>query len=365
MHVTAQKACRIVARSLFRELIASGYETADLLSVATELLDLILRDAEAARTGGGRVSTTDGGGGATAHERTPRPPLRSPRDEVIMHFENVLRCIRELEIDTRGATMDSHLGADVGMDSQEIVELVLLIENAYDIHLPDRLLSKASTLRDTVGHIERLLAERRGPAPTLPGFDHRCEARAVILRPRVDVYRALHRLEDWTRHLPHVVGLDVLYDDGRYQEFKMRVASKTGVLEVRSIRDCDGVSSIDFFQPEPPPYLLHHAGGWRFSELGDGEHTEVLTFHEWRLRDEVARAQLDPSKGPYEEQVKAILLEHAKAALDNWKRVLEARRPLAAPPPSVRTVDALPPPSVKPRSRRDVELAPASTPGAA
>lgn len=48
MDTKREEACRIIARSLFRELAASGYETPDFLAVATELLDLIVRDARRA-----------------------------------------------------------------------------------------------------------------------------------------------------------------------------------------------------------------------------------------------------------------------------------------------------------------------------
>lgn len=322
VHVKQEQACRIVARSLFRELTASGYRISELLAVATEFLDLVVRDAGGARKGAAATKTRDPVGSHASSDRT------SPRqEEASMHFENVVRFIRELDVDTRGVTLDSRLGADIGMDSQEIVELVLLVEKAYGIAVPGRSLSKGSTVREVVGHIERLMGARGATAPA--GLDHRCEARAVIRRPRVDVYRALHRIEEWTRHLPHVVGLDVLYDDGRYQEFKMRVAGRTGVLEVRSVRDCDGVSSIDFFQPEPPPFLSCHAGGWRFTELEGGQSTEVVTFHEWRLNEPVARETFAGGPLPFEEQAREMLLEHAKIALGHWKRVLEAGRPRA------------------------------------
>jgi acyl carrier protein len=292
-----ERACRIVAKSLFRQLTTSGYQVSDLLAFATEFLDLVVRGASS---------------------NPPRP------HEVIMHFENVLRFIRELDIDTPGLTLDSELGRDAGMDSQEIVELTLLLEKAYGIRIPDRTLSKRSTVRDTIGHVERLSAEQAALAPEREGQSRRCEARAVILRRRGDVYQALHRLEDWTRHLPHVLALDVLYDDGRYQEFTMRVASKTGTLQVRSVRDCDGTSRIDFFQPSPPPFLLHHSGGWRFTDLDGGKATEVVTFHEWRVNDEVARTTFLGSSLPCEEQVRELLLEHARAALGHWKRALES-----------------------------------------
>ncbi|MBZ4417197.1 phosphopantetheine-binding protein [Myxococcus sp. RHSTA-1-4] len=237
-----------------------------------------------------------------------------------MHYQNIVNALRELDIDTGALSLDSRLEADLGLDSQEIVELRAALDQRYRIQLPERELRKTSTLRDLIGWLEKL-----APKEDDPEREYSCEARAVIQRPRGDVYEALFRLEDWPRHLPHVLGVNVLYDDGRYQEFTMRVASKTSPLEVRSVRDCDGAARIDFFQPQPPPYLRHHSGGWRFEERADGS-TEVHTFHRWRLNPGVAR-ELFPHTGvPVEEQVRDVLLEHARLALSLWKSHLESQR---------------------------------------
>ncbi len=159
-------------------------------------------------------------------------------------------------------------------------------------------------------------------------FDFHCETSTIIERDTEAVYQALFYLEGWSKLLPHVKAVNVLYDDGRYQEFTMTVTSETdaGTLKVRSVRLCDQVNrQIGFFQPEPPPFLKHHAGGWKFFPLGESK-CEVLTFHNWNLNHEVAACTFQNAGGKYEERVSNLLLSHAKFALENWKRILEAEQ---------------------------------------
>lgn len=156
------------------------------------------------------------------------------------------------------------------------------------------------------------------------GFEFHCEASTIIERDPKTVYQALFELENWPKLLPHVQTLNVLYDDGRYQEFTMTVTSETdtGTLKVRSVRLCDRINlQIKFFQPEPPAFLQHHAGGWKFIQLGENR-CEVLTFHSWNLNHEAAARIFQK----YEERVSNLLLGHAKFALENWKRILEVEQ---------------------------------------
>jgi hypothetical protein len=161
-------------------------------------------------------------------------------------------------------------------------------------------------------------------------FEHRCVQRAVIGAPRERVEERLRRVEAWPQHLPHVLEIDVRYDDGQYQEFLMVVASATDgePLRVRSIRNCRE-HEIEFFQPEPPPFLLHHGGIWRFDDV-DGRCAVAVT-HVWNL-DEAGAAATYPATAAdtTAAQVARMLSEHSKLALDAWTRILEATPPGAA-----------------------------------
>jgi hypothetical protein len=103
-----------------------------------------------------------------------------------------------------------------------------------------------------------------------------------------------------------------VYDDGRYQEFWMTVKAENdgAPLRVRSVRNCTpGV--IEFFQPEPPAFLRHHGGIWRFRPLDD-DATEVQITHVWNLDPETA-AQIFPAdeEGSTEEKVTRTLAGHS------------------------------------------------------
>ncbi|MCD6047055.1 MAG: hypothetical protein K0S08_702 [Gammaproteobacteria bacterium] len=158
----------------------------------------------------------------------------------------------------------------------------------------------------------------------IKGFKYGFEEEIAIKRPWLDVYSALHNLKAWPEYLPHVKKIDLIYDDGHYQEFRMHVTSTNGdILSVRSIRKCDQNSKeIQFFQPEPPEYLKHHCGGWRFVEKDGACH--VTTYHKWNLKNEIAEDEFPSNeKESTAEQVEKILKNHAKLALSTWKVILE------------------------------------------
>jgi polyketide cyclase/dehydrase/lipid transport protein len=155
-----------------------------------------------------------------------------------------------------------------------------------------------------------------------PSLDHSCTEVVVINRNKPDVYRALHDVREWPRHLPHVLEIDVRYDDGRYQEFFMTVSSADPRLRVRSVRNCR-TDLIEFFQPEPPVFLRHHAGSWRLRSLPDGA-CEVVATHAWTLAPREAAASFpDTPAATTAQRVRGLLAEHSRLALTTWRRVLE------------------------------------------
>lgn len=165
------------------------------------------------------------------------------------------------------------------------------------------------------------------PAPvsidTSPAFAHSCVETAVFAVGGDRAYQALFDLTQWERLLPHILQIEIAYDDGQYQEFWMTVKSETdgSPLTVRSVRNCrPGV--IEFFQPEPPPFLRHHGGIWRFRTLSDGA-TEAEITHVWNLHSERA-AQMFPADrdGSTEEKVRRTLAGHSRITLQTWQSIL-------------------------------------------
>lgn len=160
----------------------------------------------------------------------------------------------------------------------------------------------------------------------VPTLAHRCRTSAVIARPLEVVYQALYDMRAWPQHLPHVQEIEVRYDDGQYQEFLMAVQSDERYLRVRSVRNCQE-NLIEWFQPEPPDFLAHHGGTWRFRSLPDGS-TEITATHAWNLDADIApRAFMPTASRTTEQQVYDLLLGHAELAIGTWRRVLEAATP--------------------------------------
>lgn len=158
---------------------------------------------------------------------------------------------------------------------------------------------------------------------TSPAFSHSCVERAVFPVGVDRAYAALLDLTQWERLLPHILKLDVAYDDGRYQEFWMtvRATGDGSPLTVRSVRNCTP-PTIEFFQPEPPAFLRHHGGIWRFAALG-GDATEVTITHVWNLHPERA-GELFPADGDCstEERIASTLATHSRITLETWQAIL-------------------------------------------
>ena len=155
-------------------------------------------------------------------------------------------------------------------------------------------------------------------------FAYQCTEEVLIHCPPERAYEALHRIAEWPRHLPHVRGIEVLYDDGTYQEFMMTVDSNGRPINVRSVRRCEPHRSIGFFQPECPAFLRHHGGSWEFQPV-EPDRCKVITQHRWNLNPGVAQEMFPPTAdATTEERVASLLQEHARLALTTWKQVLEA-----------------------------------------
>mgnify|MGYP005852763411 CR=1 FL=1 len=73
-----------------------------------------------------------------------------------MVFEKVRKILSDqLEIDEENITMDSDLIEDLKADSLAIVELIMDLEQEFDLDIPDEELPKVVTVRDVVSYIEK------------------------------------------------------------------------------------------------------------------------------------------------------------------------------------------------------------------
>ena len=72
-----------------------------------------------------------------------------------MVFEKVQKIISEnLNVPLEKVTMDTHLVDDLGADSLDIVELIMALEEEFDIEIPDSDAEKVVTVGDVVEYIK-------------------------------------------------------------------------------------------------------------------------------------------------------------------------------------------------------------------
>lgn len=72
-----------------------------------------------------------------------------------MIFEKIKEIICEqLEVDEKKVTMESSLIDDLGADSLDLIDLVMSIEDEYDVEVPDDMIENIKTIGDVVKFIE-------------------------------------------------------------------------------------------------------------------------------------------------------------------------------------------------------------------
>ena len=64
--------------------------------------------------------------------------------------------VDELQIDRDDITMDSALSNDLGINSIELADLVMLCEEKFDIEINDEDIRKFTTVADVVNYLESI-----------------------------------------------------------------------------------------------------------------------------------------------------------------------------------------------------------------
>ena len=64
--------------------------------------------------------------------------------------------VEELQIDAEDITLDAELSSDLGINSIELADLVMLCEEKFDIEIEDGDLHKLVTVGDVVTYLESL-----------------------------------------------------------------------------------------------------------------------------------------------------------------------------------------------------------------
>lgn len=72
-----------------------------------------------------------------------------------MVFDKIKEMIKEqLNVEDSAITMDTHLMRDLEADSLDAVEIIMAIEDEYDIEIPDEDAEKFQSVGDIVRYVE-------------------------------------------------------------------------------------------------------------------------------------------------------------------------------------------------------------------
>lgn len=72
-----------------------------------------------------------------------------------MVFDKVKELIAEqLDVDADTITAESNIQDDLGADSLDVVDLVMAIEEEYEVEIPDEAVANIKTVGDIVKYIE-------------------------------------------------------------------------------------------------------------------------------------------------------------------------------------------------------------------
>lgn len=73
-------------------------------------------------------------------------------------FSNVRAIIaKQLELDEAKVTLQSKIGEDLGADSLDATELVMALEEAYNIEILDEDAEKMLTVKDILAYLDKIL----------------------------------------------------------------------------------------------------------------------------------------------------------------------------------------------------------------
>ena len=74
-------------------------------------------------------------------------------------FEKVQKIVTEqLSVEASNVTAQANFANDLGADSLDTVELVMALEEEFDIEIPDEAAEKITTVQETVDYISNKIA---------------------------------------------------------------------------------------------------------------------------------------------------------------------------------------------------------------
>ena len=84
---------------------------------------------------------------------TATPDERSLTFMIYTKLEEIIKQFNE-EVDLKNLPANAHIKNDVGLDSIEIMELIGVIEDEFDLEIPERAIRELQCIDQIVGYIE-------------------------------------------------------------------------------------------------------------------------------------------------------------------------------------------------------------------
>lgn len=74
-----------------------------------------------------------------------------------MVFEKIRKILCEqLDIEEDTVSMESNIAEDLGADSMDVVDLIMSIEDEFEVEVPDEKIESIKTVGDVVNYIEQM-----------------------------------------------------------------------------------------------------------------------------------------------------------------------------------------------------------------
>ena len=208
-------------------------------------------------------------------------------------------------------------GDNLGMDSQEMVELKDYIERNYGINV-DSQISFNSTVSELNEKIEAEISQIFNREDNYFEVLSKC---SVYVPTSLDkIFDLIWDFKKWTTYLPNVTAIVANDQREELQDFYMTI--KDGIT-VHSLRRRIEKYQIDFYQPTPPDHLLVHAGRWLFTEQSDGTTLVELSHKSIPDYEKCSKKYEETDHDVINQKVKEWLEQHGQTTLNTWKELLE------------------------------------------
>ena len=81
--------------------------------------------------------------------------VKKSQEDLNMVYERIKEILADqLDAAADSMSMDSDIAADLGADSLDVVELLMTIEDEFDVEIPDEEIENIKTIGDLVKYIE-------------------------------------------------------------------------------------------------------------------------------------------------------------------------------------------------------------------